>query len=159
MAGTRQGMPDYWRPGRGLLGLLKPLLGDWQALAAGPDGASLMQCTRSFRPVLNGAYIQLNAAWVIGPNRRYEELALFGKGDDGLLFHSFTSDGKRSHGTAAGAPDVDPHAIAFEADMPAGRARMVYWPDGEAGFFFAVESRNQKGWKRFMQHRYTRLPG
>jgi len=159
MENAQSTLPDYWRPGRGALGQLKPLLGNWVAEAVGPDGASLMQCTREFRPVLNNAYIQLNAAWVTGPDRRYEELALFGKGAEGLVFHSFTSDGKRSHGAAADAPDVDPYAIAFEADMPAGRARMVYWPAGDGAFFFAVESRTQKGWKRFMQHRYTRLPG
>lgn len=159
MAGPITTIPDYWRPGRGALGLLKPLLGAWEAQPAGPDGASRMRCTRRFAPVLNGRYIQLDAAWVAGPGRPYEELALFGKGADGLVFHSFTSDGKRSHGVAVAATDVDPYAIAFEAEMPAGRARMVYWPDGAGAFYFAVESRTQKGWSRFMQHRYVLLPG
>lgn len=159
MAGGTTSIPEYWRPGRGMLGPLKPLLGRWEAEAVGPDGASTMQCTREFKPVLNGRYIQLSAVWVIGPNRQYEELALFGKGESGLIFHSYTSDGKRSNGVAALALDVDPHAIAFEADMPAGRARMVYWPAGDGALFFAVESQTKKGWNRFMQHRYTRLPG
>ena len=37
----------------------------------------------------------------------------------------------------------------------AGLARMIYWPaeDGP-GFRFAVESRNRKGWNRFMLHNY-----
>ena len=38
--------------------------------------------------------------------------------------------------------------------MPAGLARMIYWPDEAGGFYWAVEARNQKGWKRFTQHHY-----
>lgn len=72
------------------------------------------------------------------------------------MFHSFTSDGKRSNGVAVDAPDVHALAVAFEADMPAGRARMLYWPAEDGALFFAVESRTQKGWNRFLQHRYHR---
>ena len=56
----------------------------------------------------------------------------------------------------ADGSDVHPQAVAFEARMPAGLARMIYWPadDEEPGFCFAVESRNRKGWNRFLLHRY-----
>ena len=39
--------------------------------------------------------------------------------------------------------------------MPAGRARMLYWPHEEAGFWFAVEARNKKGWKRFLEQHFV----
>jgi hypothetical protein len=77
-------------------------------------------------------------------------------GEDGTLaFFSFTSDGKRSVGRLADGSDVHPDAIAFEARMPAGLARMVYWPaeDGDRGFNLAVESRTKAGWNRFLVHR------
>ena len=45
-------------------------------------------------------------------------------------------------------------ALCFEAQMPAGLARMVYWPDDADGFFWAVESKTQKGWNRFQFHHY-----
>ena len=144
-----------WKSGRGLLGPLKPLLGCWKAEAAGPGAASVMQCTRSFEPVLGGAWIRLTARWQTGPDSAYEEIALFGRGEDGALaFFSFTSDGKRSHGRLADGSDVHPQAIAFEAQMPAGLARFLYWPAEEEGFYFAVESRTKAGWNRFMRHHY-----
>ena len=48
-------------------------------------------------------------------------------------------------------------AIAFEAQMPAGLARMLYWPldSGEPGFCFAVESQTKKGWNRFLLQRFV----
>jgi hypothetical protein len=44
--------------------------------------------------------------------------------------------------------------VAFEAQMPTGLARMVYWPAEEEGFYFAVESHTRAGWNRFMRHHY-----
>lgn len=41
--------------------------------------------------------------------------------------------------------------------MPAGRARMISWPDDERGFHWAVEAKTKKGWRRFTEHHY--LPG
>ena len=141
-----------WRKGRGKLGVLDPLLGQWQAGAESPQGP--VHCTRSFSRVLGGKYVQLAAAWQM-PGRDYEELALYGVDDaGGVAFWSFTSDGKHSHGVLTAAPDVHPDAIAFEAQMPAGLARMVYWPAEEAGFYWAVESRNKQGWNRFVLHHY-----
>jgi hypothetical protein len=69
-------------------------------------------------------------------------------------FWSFTSDGKQSKGKLADVTDVHPNAIGFEAQMPAGIARMVYWPDEEEGFHWTVESKTKKGWNRFVKHHY-----
>ena len=154
--------PRAWKSGRGLLGPLKPLLGRWEAQAAGPGPASSMHCTRSFELCLGGAWILLSARWDMGGGRAYEETALYGRGDEGKLsFFSFTSDGKHSRGILVDGGDVHPEAIAFEARMPAGLARMIYWPAEEEGFYFAVESRTKKGWNRFMRHHYlpARDPG
>jgi hypothetical protein len=38
--------------------------------------------------------------------------------------------------------------------MPAGLARMIYWPNDDGGINWAVESKNKKGWKRFTLHHY-----
>jgi hypothetical protein len=150
MAGT-----GTWKAGRGLLGPLAPLLGRWTATAAGPGAASVMHCERSFQQVLDGKWVQLTASWQTGPDSAYEETALFGRTADGTLgFFSFTSDGKSSQGRLADAADVHPLAVAFEAQMPAGLARMVYWPAEEEGFYFAVESRTRTCWNRFMRHHY-----
>lgn len=147
-------MAAGWKPGRGALGPLKPLIGEWSSEAAGPDGASLMHCTRIFRPFGKG-WVELDARWDMGERGVYREIALYGVQADGRLgFHSFTSDGKRSEGVQADGSDVHPLSIAFEAQMPAGIARMIYWPAEEGGFYFAVESRTQKGWNRFMRHHY-----
>ena len=149
------GSAPAWTSGRGLLGPLRPLLGRWEAEAAGQGAASAMRCTRSFEPVLGGTWIRLDARWEMGPGKAYEEIALFGRGEDGALsFSSFTSDGKSSRGTIADGSDVHAQAIAFEAQMPAGLARMIYWPAEEEGFYFAVESRTKQGWNRFMRHHY-----
>ena len=73
-----------------------------------------------------------------------------------IAFWSFTSDGKRSTGVLVDAADVHPQAIAFEAQVPAGVARMVYWPGDDGGMNWVVESRTKKGWNRFTHHRYAR---
>ena len=145
-----------WKKGRGLLGPLSPLLGRWvTGDLAMPDG-SAGQCSREFT-AFGGNYIRLEAAWDMGARGVYREIALFGKGDDGgLAFWSFTSDGKRSTGALFDASDVHKDAVGFTAEMPAGTARMVYWPDEErgSGFHFAVENKVKKGWNRFLEHRY-----
>jgi hypothetical protein len=146
-----------WSKGRGLLGPLKPLMGEWRT-APGGEGESAaggMMCSRIFRPFGKG-WVELDARWEMGERGTYREIALFGAmADGGLGFHSFTNDGKRSEGRLADGSDVHADAVAFEAQMPAGLARMIYWPldDGE-GFYFAVESRTKKGWNRFMRHTY-----
>jgi hypothetical protein len=147
--GTPKG--NLWKKGRGKLGVLDPLLGAWRAEAETPMGP--VNCLRTFSRALNGSYVVLDASWEFSKGK-YLEHAVFGAGESGLLtFWSFTSDGKRSTGTIADATDVHAEAVGFEAEMPAGLARMVYWP-GDAGICWAVESRSKKGWKRFTEHHY-----
>lgn len=154
-------MGKAWKKGRGKLGALAPLLGRWTATADSPMGP--LRCTRVFAPILGGAYVRLEAHWRFsgsppsGAKARgpYEEIALFGSGPNGgIAFWSFTSDGKRSQGASADVTDLHPEAVGFEAQMPAGLARMAYWPDREGGFFFVVESKTKKGWRRFLKHHY-----
>jgi hypothetical protein len=144
-----------WGKGRGLLGPLKPLLGRWQTVAAeGSTGAAALACRRTFQP-FGKDWIELRAEWDAGARGIYREISLFGKGEDGALAcFSFTSDGKRSRGRLADGSDVHSDAVAFEHQMPAGLARMIYWP-AEDGFDFAVESRTKKGWNRFLIQRFV----
>jgi hypothetical protein len=115
-----------------------------------------VNCTRTFTPILGDTRVQLTAVWEFNKGS-YQELAIIGPDADGqIAFWSFTSDGKSSRGTIADVTDVHPEAIGFEAQMPAGLARMIYWPDEEDGFHWAVESKNKKGWKRFTEHHYKR---
>ena len=142
-----------WKKGRGKLGVLEPLLGSWQAEADSPMGP--IRCTRTFSRILGGHRVLLVARWHFG-DKVYEEQAIYGVDDvGGLAFWSFTSDGKRSQGALTDAKDLHPEAIAFEAQMPAGTARMVYWPEEDGAVSWVVESKTKKGWNRFTQHRYV----
>jgi len=144
----------HWKRGRGKLGVLAPLIGTWKAAATTPMGT--VNCTRTFTPILGGTRIQLTARWEFEKGC-YEEIAIIGANSDGkVAFWSFTSDGKNSTGTITDASDIHPEAIGFEAQMPAGLARMAYWPDEGDGYYWAVESKNKKGWKRFTEHHYKR---
>jgi len=141
-----------WKKGRGRLGVFEPLLGSWRCATDSPRGA--ISITRDFRKTLGGKYIELQVSWRFDESH-YDELALFGVGDDNKLsFWSFTSDGKRSTGVIVEASDIHPAALAFQATMPAGIARQAYWPDAEEGFHWVVESRTNKGWNRFVEHHY-----
>lgn len=143
---------SLWKKGRGKLGLLDPLLGTWKATAETPMGP--VSCTRTLAKTLNGSYVELRAEWKFAQGS-YLETALIGVRADGkVAFWSFTSDGKHSQGELSDGSDVHPEALAFVAEMPAGTARMVYWPDAADGFHWAVESQNKKGWKRFSEHHY-----
>jgi hypothetical protein len=144
----------HWKKGRGKLGVLAPLIGSWVAEAQSPMGK--LKCSRLFEPVLGGNYVQLTAKWEF-TKMLYEEHAFIGIQDGKLTFWSFTNDGKNSKGMIDDGTDIHPEAICFEAQMPAGIARMVYWPDREGGFNWAVESKTKKGWNRFTQHRYKTL--
>jgi hypothetical protein len=145
-------MGKLWKKGRGKLGFLQPLLGAWVATADTPMGP--VRCTRHFEAILSGTRVRLDARWEFAKGV-YQELVIIGPGDDGkVAFWSFTSDGKRSQGTVADVSDLHAEAIGFEAQMPAGIARMAYWPDGDGGFFWVVESKTKKGWKRFVEHHY-----
>jgi hypothetical protein len=144
-----------WKRGRGKLGILTPLVGNWRASASTPMGP--VECTRSFEPILNGAYVQLTVRWKFAKGT-YEELAIIGVNSEAqVTFWSFTSDGKNSYGTLADVSDLHPEAIGFHAEMPAGLARMAYWPDESDGYFWVVESKTKKGWNRFVEHHYARV--
>jgi len=143
-----------WKRGRGKLGLLTPLIGNWTANADTPMGS--VTCSRRFESVLGGNYVRLSVRWEFQKGA-YEEIAMFGVNPDGqVAFWSFTSDGKNSNGNVADVTDIHPEAIGFEAQMPAGLARMAYWPDDSDGFHWSVEAKNKKGWKRFTEHHYRR---
>jgi hypothetical protein len=144
-----------WKKGRGKIGVLAPLIGSWKTKAHTPMGP--VQCTRSFTPILGGSYVRLDATWKFSKGE-YVELAVLGANQDGKVsFWSFTSDGKRSEGSLADVTDIHPQAIGFEAQMPAGLARMAYWPDEVEGFRWAVEAKTKKGWRRFTEHHYTAM--
>jgi hypothetical protein len=142
---------ENWSKGRGHLGVLQPLLGEWRASAESPMGK--INCFRNFKSILAGKYIELHARWEFAKGV-YEEVAIYGLYERKLAFWSFTSDGKKSQGYLADGTDVHPMAICFEAEMPAGLARMIYWPNDEGGMNWAVESKNKKGWSRFTIHHY-----
>lgn len=153
-------MGKLWKKGRGKLGPFVPLHGAWVAEADSPMGP--VRCHRVLEPFLGGNYLRLQVRWEFGApgsQKAYEEWAVIGVGDSGTVcFWSFTSDGKRSQGELADVTDLHPEAIGFEADMPAGRARMAYWPTEGGGFAWVVESRTKKGWNRFVEHSYRAAP-
>jgi hypothetical protein len=143
-----------WKKGRGKLGVFQPLLGKWITNEGG-NSQSNPQCIRTFKSVLNHKYIELKAEWQL-TGSVYEDITFIGvNSDKDISFWSFTSYGKESKGTIADVSDIHPEAIGFEAMMPAGLARQAYWPDEENGFHWAVESKNKKGWNRFVHHHYT----
>jgi hypothetical protein len=141
-----------WKKGRGKLGIFEPLLGVWQTEAESEMGP--VKCQREFKKVLSGKYIQLTANWEFS-DKSYAEHAMIGINlAKEICFWSFTSDGKQAQGKLADVTDIHPHAIGFEAQMPSGLARMVYWPDENQGFHWVVESKTMKGWNRFVEHHY-----
>lgn len=144
---------NNWKKGRGKLGILDQLIGRWEAAVNSPMGK--LKCTREFTKILGGNYVQLTATWEFS-NKKYEEVAIYGINENTLSFWSFTNDGKKSQGQLADGSDVHPQAICFEAQMPAGIARMIYWPGEADGINWAVESKNKKGWKRFTEHHYKK---
>lgn len=144
-----------WKKGRGKLGLFDPLIGTWHTEADSETGP--VKCKREFKKVLSGKYVQLIANWEYS-NGTYDELAMIGVNPaKEICFWSFTSDGKQSEGQLADVSDIHSDAIGFEAQMPAGLARMVYWPDEEEGFHWVVESKTKKGWNRFVEHHYRAI--
>jgi hypothetical protein len=148
-------MTKAWKEGSGKLGRFEPLIGSWQADADSPQGR--IRCFRTFSRTLGGSYVLLEARWEL-PGMVYEEHALYGVDPSGeIVFWSFTSDGQHSEGRLADASDLHPEALGFEAQMPAGLARMVYWPAEGEGFDWVAESKDPNGWNRFVHHHYTSL--
>ena len=112
-------------------------------------------CRLRFKRILSNKYVQLTANWVY-THGTYDEIAMIGvDAEKEIRFWSFTSDGKRSEGRLADVTDINLEAIGFEAQMPAGLARMAYWPDEGEGFHWVVESKTKKGWNRFTEHHYS----
>lgn len=149
-------MAQPWKKGRGKMGPMAPLLGRWKAEADTQMGR--VSCIRDYQKFGDG-YVRLEAEWNFqgkgAAMKTYREICLFGPDKDGALtFWSYTSDGKKSSGKLSDAPDVHPQAVCFEAQMDAGLARQVFWPDEKSGMRWAVESRNKKGWNRFTEHHY-----
>ena len=143
---------NFWKKGRGKLGIFEPLIGSWFAESDTPMGR--VKCSRTFSKLHGDKWILLDADWDFG-GKHYIEHAIYGVDDSGQIsFWSFTSDGKRSQGYLVEAADIHPEAIAFEAQMPAGIARMVYWPSEDGRVNWAVESKTKKGWGRFTHHIY-----
>jgi hypothetical protein len=152
-------MSAAWNKGRGLLGPIKPLLGRWASPPGAQESRSPSPCVRTFSD-FGERWIHLEATWDLGSRGAYREFAFFGAMRDGSLgFYSFTNDGNKSEGRLADGSDVHPTAIAFEAQMPAGLARMIYWPlDDGIGFNFAAESRTKQGWNRFLRQEFRPNP-
>ncbi len=148
-------MAQVWKKGRGKLGPMAPLLGRWKAETGTPMGP--VACVRDYQKFGEG-YVRLEAEWIFkakGGPKTYREICLFGPDKDGVLtYWSYTSDGKKSSGRLTEAKDVHPDAVCFEAQMDAGLARQVFWPDEVSGLRWAVEARNRKGWNRFTEHHY-----
>jgi hypothetical protein len=146
-----------WKKGKGKMGVFRPFLDNNWVNRPEPeqpgDNPNDMRVTRTFQTILHGKYVEMNATWEM-KDTTYEDRTLFGVDKDKQIhFWSFTSDGKNSNGILCDASDLHPEAIGFEAQMPSGTARQVFWPHNE-GFKFVVESRTKKGWNRFVEHFY-----
>lgn len=143
-----------WIPGKGPLGPLDPLLGEWIAQADSPMGPT--ECRRLFAPILGGRWIELNAFWLTG-EALYSERALYGPDHDGTLaFWSFTSDGKRSQGRQCDGTAFHPLALAFEVQLVHGVARFAWWPRDGGDAAFVAEARTATGWQRLVEHHCRR---
>ncbi|MEX2298433.1 MAG: hypothetical protein WD715_13540 [Dongiaceae bacterium] len=178
-------MAKLWKKGRGKLGFLDPLLGVWETETVSDNGP--VKCLRRFEPVLHENYVRLTAYWTIGkppkpgakaadkdgdkpdakPDAKtvaktgytYKEIALFGAGGEkNVRFWSFTSDGKHTNGVAADVSDLHPEAVGFEATVMGQHARQAYWPKENGEMVWVVEAKTKKGWNRFVEHWYTRVP-
>lgn len=145
-------MTIAWKPGRGKMGFMTPLLGTWRTeIAETPLGRVI--CLRTYEKTLDGKFIQLTADWDIGDGKKhYREIAIYGLTRDKVpAFWSFTTDGGTSHGVLADVRDMHPEAKGFEAEMPAGLARFGFWPEN-GGFVWAAEAQTKKGWREIVRH-------
>jgi len=122
-------MNANWKPARGKMGFMKPLLGTW--LTVDPDTPmGKVVCTRTYTQILAGKFIRLEANWDIGEGKKtYQEIAHYGLNRDNIpAFWSFTSDGGQSEGVLADVSSMHDAAKGFEAQMPSGLARFGFWP-------------------------------
>ena len=142
-----------WKKGKGKLGVLNPIIGNWICNKGSKDRMK-PQCTRRYQFALGNNYITGDISWNLG-DKTYTDHTVIGLDDaKNISSWSFTSDGKNSTGKLADVSDVHPLAFGFEARMPAGIARQVFWPDEKEGFHWAVESKTKKGWNRFVQQHF-----
>ena len=147
-------MPLSWKKDRGKMGFMAPALGAWRTeIPDTPMGKVI--CMRSYEKALGGKFIRLVADWDIGEgSKTYREEAFYGLDRDGTpSFWSFTTDGGTSQGRLADVTDLHPEAFGFEAQMPAGLARMGFWPDVE-GMMWVTQSKTKKGWNDLARHHY-----
>ncbi|MFK8015142.1 MAG: hypothetical protein AB8G17_06845 [Gammaproteobacteria bacterium] len=145
-------MTSKWKQGRGKLGFLKPLLGNWRTdVPDTPMGPVV--CQRHYTSILDGKFIRLSANWDINNGaKHYEEIAHYGVNRDKVpSFWSFTSEGGTSRGTLTDVTDLHPNAYGFEAQMPAGLARLAFWPH-EDGMIWVADAKTKKGWSRMIEH-------
>ncbi|MEO1027556.1 MAG: hypothetical protein AAFX02_00725 [Pseudomonadota bacterium] len=136
--------------------ILEPLLGSWRH--SGDSDLGTLICTRQFVPILGGHYVRLEANWQYDDPKRddYTELCIFGSGRDKALgFESFINDGSRSYGFATTATDAYSDAVAFQAEMPHGISRQIYWPETDGVWKWRVERKVKSGWNQIIEHTYT----
>ncbi|GLQ21626.1 hypothetical protein ACFFUB_09620 [Algimonas porphyrae] len=145
-------MTQTWKTGRGKMGFMKPLLGQW--LAIDPDTPmGKVVCIRTYTTILDGKFIRLQADWDIGEGRKtYSEIAHYGLNADKVpAFWSFTSDGGQSYGVMADVTEMHDTAKGFHADMPSGLARFGVWPTDD-GMIWAAEAKTRTGWQSMIRH-------
>lgn len=150
-------MPTEWKPGRGKMGFMAPLIGTWKTeIADTPLGPVV--CMRTYEKTLDGKWIELTADWDIGGGKKhYVERAFYGVGRDKVpAFWSFTSDGGQSHGILADVGEMAEGAKGFEAEMTAGLARFGFWPT-EGGMMWAADAKTKKGWREIVRHPCVRV--
>lgn len=134
---------------------LLPLLGAWTYSGDSPLGP--LTCQRTFTPILDGNWVQLDAVWTYKDPKRgdYVERCLFGlNAEKSLSFHSFINDGSSSYGIEADGSDISANALCFEAQMPHGLARQTYWPGENGSLNWRVERQVKSGWSELVGHVY-----
>lgn len=143
----------HWKKGRGKLGVFEPLIRSWICNKGSKDRTN-PQCIRTYKYGLSDNYIIADITWFLG-DKNYTDHTIIGLDENKIItFWSFTSDGKNSTGKFCDVGDVHELAFGFEANMPAGIARQVFWPNEENGFNWAVESKTKKGWNRFVTQKF-----
>ncbi|MEM7729196.1 MAG: hypothetical protein AAF311_07960 [Pseudomonadota bacterium] len=153
---------NHWKPGRGKMGFMTPLLGRWRAVD--PDTPmGRVECIRSYERILDGKFIRLQADWDIGDGKKtYCEIAHYGLNRERVpAFWSFTSDGGQSSGVLADVSGMNPGAMnpgakGFHAEMPSGLARFGVWPT-EDGMVWAAEAKTKTGWTSMIRHACHRI--
>ncbi|MGJ8561317.1 MAG: hypothetical protein ACSHX3_13860 [Litorimonas sp.] len=150
-------MSMEWKEGRGKMGFMAPLIGQWIAIdPETPMGR--VECLRTYEKILDGKYIRLQADWDIGDGEKtYREIAHYGLNADKLpAFWSFTSDGGQSYGELADVSDMADGAKGFHANMPSGLARFGFWSTGDS-MIWAAEAQTKQGWKSMIWHDCRRV--